>query len=472
MASYYSLKNIKINIEFEGKIKSTEIPPYKPISYINEIAMELFNSIKSEIKIFYDNQDISEYKEYIIGDFFKRKKVINIKIEELNPKKLNNLTNNKKSKINKTSLICKCFRDQITNYCRNCKEFICNSCRVNSIHLNHKITQVDIDNLVESVKLYAITLESEIPLNLHKIEENNNKFEKNKKQNDIKSRHEIINEKIDNVLNVYNNYMEHLNDENDDIENTINDYNSGTYKIFSEIEGIKNEINEKFINKKKKIKMNENEFKEYFRILSEKEEPLKVQSYNIIPYCVNDDIKLKMKNMYDKIGEILDLALNSDSPLGVSNEINDLYNFVLLYQNNDEEEENKNNEIEENKNNEIEENNNNDNEEYENNDNIKENNDYNEENENNNKENENYDNDNKENVNLLIEDIENNNIEGLKDVSIQKNEDENSENKLNDVIDKKNLEEKEKINLKQNEIINNNEKVYIENEEIDEQKPL
>ncbi len=462
MASYYSLKNIKINIEYEGKIKSTEIPPYKPISYIKEIAMELFNSIQSEIKIFFCNQDISEYKEYIIGDFFKRKKVINIKIEELNPKKLNNLTNNKKSKINKTSLICKCFRDQITNYCRNCKEFICNTCRINSIHLNHKITQVDIDNLVESVKLYAITLESEIPLNLHKIEENNNKCEKNKKQNDIKSRHEIINEKIDNVLNVYNNYMEHLNDENDNLENIINDYNSETYNISLEIEDIINEINEKYIKEKKK--MNENEFKEYFRTLSEKEEPLKVQSYNIIPFCVNDDIKLKMKNMYDKIGEILDLALNSDSPLGISNEINDLYNFVLLHQKDDEEEEKKNNEIEEKSNN---------NEEYENNDNINENNNNkNENNEKSNEENENDDDNNEGQIDKNKNDENGNNIEQLKDASIQKNEDENSENKLNDVIDIKSLEEKEKNNLKQKGNINRNKKAYIENKEIDEPKPL
>ena len=463
MASYYSLKNIKINIEYEGKIKSTEIPPYKPISYIKEIAMELFNSIQSEIKIFFCNQDISEYKEYIIGDFFKRKKVINIKIEELNPKNFNNnLKNEKKSKINKTSLICKCFRDQITNYCRNCKEFICNTCRINSIHLNHKITQVDIDNLVESVKLYAITLESEIPINLHKIEENYHKFEKNKIKNDIQSRHEIINEKIDNVLNVYNNYMEHLNDENDNLENIINDYNSETYNISLEIEDIINEINEKYIKEKKK--MNENEFKEYFRTLSEKEEPLKVQSYNIIPFCVNDDIKLKMKNMYDKIGEILDLALNSDSPLGISNEINDLYNFVLLHQKDDEEEEKKNNEIEEKSNN---------NEEYENNDNINENNNNkNENNEKSNEENENDDNNNEGQIDKNENDENYNNIEQLKDASIQKNEDENTENKLNDVIDIKSLEEKEKNNLKENGNINSNEKGYIENEEIDEQKPL
>ena len=462
MASYYSLKNIKVNIEYEGKKKSSEVPPYKPISYIKEIAMELFSSIQSEIKLFFGNQDISEYEEYIIGDFFKRKKMINIKVEELNPKEFNNITNINKNKINKTSLICKCFRDEISNFCRNCKEFICNSCRVNSIHLNHKITQVDIDNLVESVKLYAITLESEIPINLHKTEENYYKFEKYNKQNDIQSRHEIINEKIDNALSIYNNYMEHLKDENDDIENIINEYNSETYNISLDIEDIIGEINEKYIKQKKK--MNEDEFQEYFRKLSEKEEPLKTHSYNIIPYCVNDDIKLKMKNMYDKIGEILDLALNSESPLGISNEINDLYNFVLLHQNYEEdEEEKKDNEIEEYNDNNIEEN------EKKNEDNENNN----EDNENNNEENENHDNNNEEiENNNLNKNDENNNIEGPKDASVQKNDDENTENQLNDVIDKKTLEEKEKNNLKQNGIINNNDKIYIENEEIDKQKPL
>ena len=424
--------------------------------------MELFSSIQSEIKLFFGNQDISEYEEYIIGDFFKRKKLINIKVEELNPKEFNNITNINKNQINKTSLICKCFRDEISNFCRNCKEFICNSCRVNSIHLNHKITQVDIDNLVESVKLYAITLESEIPINLHKTEENYYKFEKYNKQNDIQSRHEIINEKIDNALSIYNNYMEHLKDENDDIENIINEYNSETYNISLDIEDIIGEINEKYIKQKKK--MNEDEFQEYFRKLSEKEEPLKTHSYNIIPYCVNDDIKLKMKNMYDKIGEILDLALNSESPLGISNEINDLYNFVLLHQNYEEdEEEKKDNEIEEYNDNNIEEN------EKKNEDNENNN----EDNENINEENENHDNNNEEiENNNLNKNDENNSIEGPKDASVQKNDDENTENQLNDVINKKTLEEKEKNNLKQNGIINNNDKIYIENEEIDKQKPL
>ena len=52
---------------------------------------------------------------------------------------------------------------------------------------------------------------------------------------------------------------------------------------------------------KQKKHMNEDEFKEYFQKLSEKEENLKNLSYNIIPYGVHDDIKVRMKFMCDKI---------------------------------------------------------------------------------------------------------------------------------------------------------------------------
>ena len=445
MSVYYNLKKVKVIIEYEGKTKSSEIPPYKPINFIKEVSRDLFkNNIGPEIKLKYNNKDLTQFEGNIIGDFFKRKNIIKIKIEDSNSKFLIESSDKKKNKFNKSNLLCLCNRDYIGNYCRNCKEFICNSCRVNEIHLKHKITQIDIDNLVESVKLYAITLQSEIPINLNKTQENNEKLEKNTNIYDIQTRHTIINEKIDKVLNIYNNYLEHLNCDNDHIETVINDYNSQTYNITLDIEDLNKELNEKYMKQKKH--MNEDEFKEYFQKLSEKEENLKNLSYNIIPYGVHDDIKVRMKFMCDKIEEIIDFSLNNQNPLGVNNEINDLYNYVIQNQTEDEEEKekekeetNEDNNVYNNEENEIEDNINN-----------------NEENENNNKE-------------------EGENEEKERDENIQINEDDfNDKKQLNEITNKKYLEEQEKKNLRENGILDvnqneeNNGNIYFENQEIEE----
>ena len=446
MSAFYNLQKIKVNIEYEGKIKSSEVPPYKPINFIKEVARDLFkNNISPLIKLKYNNKDLTQFEGNIIGDFFKRKNTINIKIEDSSSKYLIESSDKKRNKNNKSRLLCLCNRDYIGSYCRNCKEFICNSCRVNETHLKHKITQIDIDNLVESVKLYAITLQSEIPININKTQENYEKLEKNTNIYDFHTRHNIINEKIENVLNSYNNYLEHLNCDNDNIENVINNYNSETYNLTLDLDDINKELNEKYCKQKKQ--MNEDEFKEYFRKLSEKEENLKILSYNIIPYTVKDDIKERMKLMYDKIEEILDFTLNNQNPLGVNNEINDLYNFVIQNQIEDEEEVKE--EIKEDNNNIIEKN------EIE-------------ENINNNAEHENSNNEERENEEKERDEKE-------RDQNVLINEDDfNNKKQTEEITNKKSSEEQEKINLRENDIldVNQNEvsngNIYFENQEIEE----
>ena len=193
--------------------------------------------------------------------------------------------------------------------------------------------------------------------------------------------------------------------------------------------------------------MNEDEFKEYFRKLSEKEENLKILSYNIIPYTVKDDIKERMKLMYDKIEEILDFTLNNQNPLGVNNEINDLYNFVIQNQIEDEEEVKE--EIKEDNNNIIEKN------EIE-------------ENINNNAEHENSNNEERENEEKERDEKE-------RDQNVLINEDDfNNKKQTEEITNKKSSEEQEKINLRENDIldVNQNEvsngNIYFENQEIEE----
>ena len=416
-----TLKKIKVNLEYEGRIISSQVPPYKTLNYLKELAKNVFYLTNSEIQMIYSHKDITQFDNYIIGDFFKRKNPISIKINTLiiNSKSTNDIRKKRKYKLDKANYLCSCNRDLIANYCRNCKMFICNSCRINQIHIKHKVTQVDTDNLVESVKLYALTLQNDISLNIKKTQDNIEKLENNDNKYDISNRHELIKQKFDTIFNIYSDCINNLNN-NNNIEQVVIDYKNQTDNTNIEIEKTLQKIYNKYTKGRKE--MTQDDFIKYFKLLSEKEDDLQNQSNDIISLRVNDDIKERMKLIYDKIEQILDFTLNAKNTLGVSSETDYLFNLVL-----------KNKKEKEEINNEENDNNNN-------------------ENTNNNEENENEDNDS-----------DNNNEEN-----------EEEKRKLNNIIDKNQLQKEEKNNLitmgvldgnNTNEDNNNSSGYYSENQE-------
>ncbi len=388
-----TLKKIKVNLEYEGRIISSQVPPYKTLNYIKELAKNVFYLTNSEIQMIYSHKDITQFDNYIIGDFFKRKNPISIKINTLiiNSKSTNDIRKKRKYKLDKANFLCTCNRDLIANYCRNCKMFICNSCRINQIHIKHKVTQVDTDNLVESVKLYALTLQNDISLNIKKTQDNIEKLENNDNKYDISNRHELIKQKFDTIFNIYSDCINNLNNNNNN-EQVVIDYKNQTDNTNIEIEKTLQKIYNKYTKGRKE--MTQDDFVKYFKLLSEKEEDLQNQSNDIISLRVNDDIKERMKLIYDKIEQILDFTLNAKNTLGVSSETDYLFNLVLKNKKEKEKEEINNEE-----------------------------NDNNNENTNNNEENENEDNDN------------------------NNEENEEEKRKLNNIIDKNQLQKEEKNNL-------------------------
>ena len=416
-----TLKKIKVNLEYEGRIISSQVPPYKTLNYLKELAKNVFYLTNSEIQMIYSHKDITQFDNYIIGDFFKRKNPISIKINTLiiNSKSTNDIRKKRKYKLDKANFLCSCNRDLIANYCRNCKMFICNSCRINQIHIKHKVTQVDTDNLVESVKLFALTLQNDISLNIKKTQDNIEKLENNDNKDDISNRHELIKQKFDTIFNIYSDCINNLNN-NNNIEQVVIDYKNQTDNTNIEIEKTLQKIYNKYTKGRKE--MTQDDFIKYFKLLSEKEDDLQNQSNDIISLRVNDDIKERMKLIYDKIEQILDFTLNAKNTLGVSSETDYLFNLVL-----------KNKKEKEEINNEENDNNNN-------------------ENTNNNEENENEDSDN--------------------DNKNKENEEE--KRKLNNIIDKNQLQKEEKNNLitmgvldgnNTNEDNNNSSGYYSENQE-------
>ena len=122
---------------------------------------KLFLLVYSEVRLIYQKKDITPFEQMIIGDYFYKKQEINLKVLSKNSKEEEKGEEKEILKLKK-NFICSCQKKLISGYCRKCKEYICDSCKINSIHINHKIIQIDVNNLNESVKLFAFSLQSKI----------------------------------------------------------------------------------------------------------------------------------------------------------------------------------------------------------------------------------------------------------------------------------------------------------------------
>ena len=273
----------------------------------------------------------------VIGDYFYKKNEINLKVISKNPiineEEKGNFQNKNETKQLNKDYYCSCKKELISYFCRNCKENICDNCRINSIHLNHNLSQIDINNLNESVKLYAITLQSEISKNIKECksflknkEKENEKEDKN--ENSIISKHDLIKEKYDKVLEMYNEHYNNLNIiDNENNESSLKNYIKNSKITNEEIDNILNEIHIKFIKKKKSMSIEE--FNEYIKLLNEKDEILEINSKDIKKFKVNNQINIKMNIFYEKINMIIDEMLNSKNPFNLDDETYNLYNEIL-----------------------------------------------------------------------------------------------------------------------------------------------
>ena len=371
--SFFNFTKIKVNYDYDGHKISTEVLPYKTIKHLKDIARTIFFSITSDFKLFYGQKDLSLYENNLIAEFFKNKSIISLKIVPIKKiyknknQKLKQLVytpnsnsksnilmnsynnnnysntinnNNSQKKVNnykiknlfkREQLKCEqCKNDIITNYCRICKKFICNECRFNS-HELHKISQIDSENLVESSKLYAFTLQREILTNFKITKFYNNKI---KAKNQISTRKDKITDLLNKIDTKYekilkeinldlNNNEENNNNNEEFINNMLNKYEIQTKDANEEIDNIINDIYLNFTKQRKKMTFET--FRDYISVLNEKDEEISLISKDLYKYKINFEIIEKINNMYDKIEKIILDVLNSKQIFGVDDETNKMY---------------------------------------------------------------------------------------------------------------------------------------------------
>ena len=365
-------------IKFEYKNQSIVIKaePFRTLDYICENAIIKMNKIiliPNNIKFYYLGKELNLKNSDKIGNIFNHKEKVTIKLKNqsenedelivpknnvinkknnvylLNSRKLifpkiseeiklplikkisgnkekdkDKEENSKKEKIkeeNKIENPCSCERLSISEYCRNCRKFICIKCKSEIKHKNHLTLNLNMINISENVKHYGKILQDDIQ---KKIDINRNIFTQNEVLDEamIINRKQIIYQKykigVANYKNTLNKIISKLSLENKEKTSIkINAYNDYSKNIIKQLKDIEKKLQKNYINENKKITFND--LRAFFDEINSKEESLNFFGKEVTKYQLKEEINTKMISSLDKIERLLNELCNEDSPFNLDN---------------------------------------------------------------------------------------------------------------------------------------------------------
>ena len=365
-------------IKFEYKNQSIVIKaePFRTLDYICENAIIKMNKIiliPNNIKFYYLGKELNLKNSDKIGNIFNHKEKVTIKLknQSVNENELiipkNNIINKKnniyllnsrklifpkiseeiklplikkisgnkekdkdkeenseKEKIkeeNKIENPCSCERLSISEYCRNCRKFICIKCKSEIKHKNHLTLNLNMINISENVKHYGKILQDDIQ---KKIDVNRNIFTQNEVLDEamIINRKQIIYQKykigVANYKNTLNKIIAKLSLENKEKTSIkINAYNDYSKNIIKQLKDIEKKLQKNYINENKKITFND--LRAFFDEINGKEESLNFFGKEVTKYQLKEEINTKMISSLDKIERLLNELCNEDSPFNLDN---------------------------------------------------------------------------------------------------------------------------------------------------------
>ena len=232
--------------------------------------------------------------------------------------------------------LCECKKFPISDYCRICRKFICNDCKLNNDkHKGHLTIRLNLENLENNINLYGNLIQTDIKnvieLNKNILKNKNeiidiNELEKNKEIMDTKYK-----EVIDNYSNIMKRIRKYLDKENEGkVKLLVSAYNSSSVKIHKEIYDLIENLKAKYNDKnQKEIKFNELEY--YLNEINNKEGTLAFFKRDIIKYHLTNEINDKLKNSFDKINNILDEIINEENPFNLDSKYyQELVNMKII----------------------------------------------------------------------------------------------------------------------------------------------
>ena len=227
-------------------------------------------------------------------------------------------SNHKANNIN----LCECKKYLISDYCRTCRKFICNDCKLhNENHKKHLTFRLNMENFENNINLYGNLIQTDIT-NLIEI---NKHILKNKKEvidvSELENHKEKMNTKYQEIFDNYTNIMKrikkYLDKENEGkVKLLVSAYNSSSVKIHKEIYDLIENFKAKYNDKnQRELKFNELEY--YLNEINNKENTLAFFKRDIIKYHLTNEINDKIKNSFNKINNILDEILDEENPFNL-----------------------------------------------------------------------------------------------------------------------------------------------------------
>lgn len=408
---------IEITFQYEDQYITIKAEPFKTLGEIKEKAIKKMICVPNNIICFYLNIDLSNDENKKVGDIFKHKEKVIIKLKQSNNnintsytisqsnhkisiknisniiKNNDNINNVQKKPVDKNVFqksiffqspnalklqnsdntrmvknksdgalavlpvlttktnrnnknnnnsnnhinLCGCKNHIISDYCRVCRKFICNTCKLKN-HKDHLTIRLNLENLENNVNLYGNLIQTDIK---NMIELNKNILQNKKEIIDInllEKHKEDMNSKYQEIIDNYTNMMKkikkYLDKENEGkVKLLVSAYNSSSVKIHKElydlIEKLKAKYNEK---NQREIKFNELEY--YLNEINNKEGTLAFFKKDIIKYHLTNEINDKLKNSLDKINNILDEIINEQNPFNLDKKYyQELVNMKIINSN-------------------------------------------------------------------------------------------------------------------------------------------
>ena len=368
---FFHLKYIEIKFEYKNQIILIRAEPYRTLDHIFEkaiVKMKKIIQLPNNINFYFLGKELNYNKSEKIGNIFNHKEKVTIKIKGspnkngansqnnnnlriynnnniinkknniylLNSKKLifpkitkeinipliNQENKEKKEKKqNEIENPCNCGRLSISEYCRNCRKFICIKCKTELKHKNHLTLQLNLVNLGENVKNYGIMLQDDIQ---KKIEINRNLFSKNEILDEtmIIGRKQKILQKYKEAIQNYQNIINKINTkfESEDQERSsliINAYKEYSKNILKQLNDLEQKYQKNFKNSNKNLSFNE--LRSFFDEINSKDESLNFFGKDVIKYQLKGEINTKMESSLNKINMILNQMCDEDTPFNLEN---------------------------------------------------------------------------------------------------------------------------------------------------------
>lgn len=228
-----------------------------------------------------------------------------------------------------------CNDNNFSEYCRNCKEFLCSNCKNKDKHHNHLFIHLN-SNYESNIKIYGNILLTDIEYfktNNNTINTNENIInnctsilnisELNKKQN-------ILINKLKDIINMYESIINQIKNDliiegENKIKDVISIYESDSIKINNDINYLFKQL------EKHKDKMDTKEFKYFFEQMSENEEKLNKINKNVIKFHLTSEINNKICSMLNKIEKAVNETTIKDSanPFNLPHKFNEELIIIL-----------------------------------------------------------------------------------------------------------------------------------------------